>query len=62
MIEKRRIIDVWMQHPSLYFINQPMFESLRRWIGTDKITEEIPVEFTILAMDEGQVIHYISNG
>jgi len=55
MIEKRRIIDVWMQHPSLYFINQPMFESLRRWIGTDKITEEIPVEFTILAMDEGQV-------
>lgn len=25
------IIDAWMQHPSAEFLNDPMFESLRRW-------------------------------
>src|SRR5215831_9426781 len=25
------IIDAWMQHPSREFLNQPMFDSLRRW-------------------------------
>jgi hypothetical protein len=38
------------------FINQPMFDSLRRWTGgVEKVTEEIPVEFTIDAMDRGGV-------
>ncbi len=55
MVAKRKIIDVWMQHPNLDFVNHPMFESLRRWTGTDKISEEIPVEFTISVMDQGQV-------
>lgn len=49
------IIDAWMQHPTMRFINQPMFDSLRRWTGGEKFTEEIPVEFTIAAMDEGRV-------
>jgi uncharacterized protein len=50
------IIDVWMQHPTMRFINQPMFDSLRRWTGgVEKVTEEIPVEFTIAAMDQGGV-------
>ena len=50
------IIDVWMQHPTMRFINQPMFDSLRRWTGgVKKVTEEIPVEFTIAAMDKGGV-------
>lgn len=50
------IIDVWMQHPTMRFINQPMFDSLRRWTGgVEKMTEEIPVEFTIDAMDRGGV-------
>ncbi|MDT8272250.1 MAG: amidohydrolase family protein, partial [Desulfomonilia bacterium] len=49
------ITDVWMQHPTLLFINHPMFESLRRWMGMDTFTEEIPVEFTIDAMDQGGV-------
>jgi len=44
-----------MQHPTLDFINHPMFESLRRWMGVDKFAEEIPVEFTIDAMDQGYV-------
>lgn len=49
------VIDVWLQHPTLRFINQPIFESLRRWTGTEALTEEIPLEFTIAAMDEGGV-------
>ena len=31
----------------------PMFESLLRWTGMDKATVEIPIEFTLSAMDEG---------
>lgn len=49
------IIDAWMQHPTMRFINQPMFDSLRRWTGGEKVTEEIPVEFTLAAMDQGGV-------
>ena len=55
MITENNIIDVWMQHPTLKFVNHPMFESLRRWTKTDKVTDEIPVEFTIASMDEGHV-------
>jgi predicted TIM-barrel fold metal-dependent hydrolase len=55
MITEKNIIDVWMQHPTLKFLNHPMFESLRRWTKTDKVTDEIPAEFTIGAMDEGHV-------
>ncbi len=55
MITEKNIIDVWMQHPTLKFVNHPMFESLRRWTKTDKVTDEIPVEFTIASMDEGHV-------
>ena len=55
MTASNKIIDVWMQHPTLDFINHPMFESLRRWTGMEKATQEIPVEFTIAAMDQAQV-------
>ena len=55
MKKEQTIIDVWMQHPNLAFINHDMFASLRRWMGIDKVTEEIPVEITLSAMDEGQV-------
>lgn len=55
MAASHTIIDVWMQHPNLEFINHPMFESLRRWTGMEKATAEIPIEFTIAAMDQGQV-------
>jgi len=49
------IIDAWMQHPTMRFINQPMFDSLRRWTGTKKADAEIPVEFTVGAMDQAGV-------
>ena len=42
-----QIIDVWMQHPNPDFINHSVFESLRRWMGIEKVTEPIPLEFTI---------------
>jgi predicted TIM-barrel fold metal-dependent hydrolase len=55
MKDEKKIIDVWMQHPTLDFINHPMFESLRRWMGVNKFEEEISVESTIATMDEGGV-------
>lgn len=48
------IIDAWMQHPTPRFIEQPMFESLRRWTGGETI-REIPVDFTLAAMDAAGV-------
>jgi predicted TIM-barrel fold metal-dependent hydrolase len=52
---EKQIIDAWMQHPTLAFINHPMFETLRRWMRVEKVTEDIPMEFTISAMDQGNV-------
>lgn len=44
-------VDAWMQHPSLRFINDDMFESLRRWTGAEAPTTELPVEWTVAALD-----------
>ena len=38
----QQVIDVWMQHPTREFINHPMFESLRRWMGIDEVKQDIP--------------------
>lgn len=48
-------IDVWMQHPTLRHMQHDMFDSLRRWMGGEIPQEELPLEFTIAAMDEGDV-------
>ncbi len=45
------IIDVWMQHPTLRFMQHEMFDSLRRWTKAQTPDQEVPVEFTIAAMD-----------
>ncbi|MFJ9241121.1 amidohydrolase family protein [Streptomyces sp. NPDC101776] len=37
------------------FIRHDMFASLRRWTGADLLTEEIPVDLTLAAMDAGGV-------
>lgn len=55
MKEDSKIIDVWMQHPTLMFSNHSMFDSLRRWTKTEKLTEPLPLELTIAAMDQGNV-------
>ena len=55
MLEKK-IIDVWMQHPTLRHSNHPMFDSLKRWTKQPKrVTEELPLAMTIAAMDAAGV-------
>ncbi len=43
------IIDAWIQHPSPALASAPMFDSLRRWVGADQISE-IPTSMTTAAM------------
>ncbi len=50
-----RVIDVWMQHPTLRHSQHEMFDSLRRWMGIEVPTEALPLELTIQVMDEGDV-------
>jgi predicted TIM-barrel fold metal-dependent hydrolase len=50
-----QIIDAWMQHPTRAFINHPMFESLRRWMGMEEAVVDLPVEMTLAAMDQSGV-------
>ena len=45
------IIDAWIQHPTPAFIGDPMFESLRRWMGLSTLPSSIPIEFTLAALD-----------
>ena len=49
------VIDVWMQHPTLRRSQHEMFDSLRRWMGMEMPTEELPLELTLAMMDEGGV-------
>lgn len=48
------VIDVWMQHPTKRFLEQPYFESLRRWARQDSIPE-VPLPATVEAMDQAGV-------
>jgi hypothetical protein len=48
-------IDVWMQHPTVRFQQHEMFEPLRRWIGLEAPTEELPIDMTVAAMDAAGV-------
>jgi len=49
------VIDVWMQHPTLRFIEHDMFASLRRWTGAGTPSEQPPLAATIEAMDAAGV-------
>lgn len=49
------VIDVWMQHPTLRFLQHDMFDSLRRWTGQEVPGEEVPLDLTIALMDEAGV-------
>jgi hypothetical protein len=49
------VIDVWMQHPTLQFLQHDMFESLRRWTGEQVPDEEVSIDITIAAMDHAGV-------
>jgi predicted TIM-barrel fold metal-dependent hydrolase len=50
-----RIIDAWMQHPTPGFLGHPMFESLRRWAGSEAAPGELPLEATLQSMDAAGV-------
>jgi predicted TIM-barrel fold metal-dependent hydrolase len=49
------IIDVWMQHPTVRFLRQDMFESLRRWTGQQVPEEQPPIDATVAAMEHAGV-------
>ncbi len=57
------IIDVWMQHPTQRLLEQPMFESLRRWMrhargplqGDGLEAGGVPLAATVGAMDQAGV-------
>ena len=49
------IIDAWAQHPTLRHAADPIFDSLRRWTGSESPTEELPVAATVGVMDAGGV-------
>ncbi len=51
------IVDAWVQHPTPGFVAQPMFESLRRWLGVEKVPDEIPLDLTLGAMEAAGVEH-----
>lgn len=45
------VIDAWIQHPTPRFVRDPMFETLRRWMGLETVPDEIPIELTLGALD-----------
>jgi len=49
-----KIIDVWMQHPTRRFLDQPFFDSLKRWTKNDQIPD-VPLEATVGAMQHAGV-------
>jgi hypothetical protein len=50
------IIDAWAQHPTARHLQDPIFDSLRRWTkGVLAPQTELPVAATIAAMDQAGV-------
>jgi len=47
------IVDVWMQHPTRRFLEQPFLDSLRRWTRQD--FPEVPLSMTIATMEQANV-------
>ncbi|MCI5044296.1 MAG: amidohydrolase family protein [Aquisalinus sp.] len=45
------IIDAWAQHPTLRHMQDPVFESLRRWTRDQIPDTDLPVAMTVAAMD-----------
>lgn len=53
-MDRRKIIDVWMQHPGKQFLEADIFEPLRKWTG-GSIVQSIPPELTINELDDANV-------
>ncbi len=48
------VIDAWMQHGTVRFLQHEMLDSLWRWLGQKPPAEELPVQTTVDAMDAGE--------
>ena len=62
----RTIIDAWAQHPTPRFLNEPMFDSLRRWtrgLGGPGLVGEAqwPVQVTLDAMAAAGIARSLLN-
>ncbi len=53
--EQLMIIDAWAQHPTLRHLQDPVFESLRRWTKDQIPASDIPIEVTLGAMAQAGV-------
>jgi hypothetical protein len=49
------IIDAWAQHPTLRHMQDPIFDSLRRWTRTPTPAAELPVSATVATMDQAGI-------
>jgi uncharacterized protein len=49
------IVDAWMQHPTPGFMAHPVFETVLRWMKVEQLPDEIPIEWTVAAMDAAGV-------
>lgn len=49
------IVDAWIQHPTPEFMAHPVFETVLRWMKVDQLPDEIPIEWTVAAMDAAGV-------
>ena len=49
------IIDAWSQHPTLRMLQDPCFDSLRRWTQQALPASELPLAATLAAMDAAGV-------
>lgn len=49
------IIDAWAQHPTLRHIQDPIFESLRRWTKTPAPATQPPVTDIVASMDQAKI-------
>ena len=49
------VIDVWMHHATLRFLEHEMFASLHRWTGAEVPTEQPEIATAVGAMDASKV-------
>lgn len=49
------VIDAWIQHMTPEFLGHEMFASVRRWMGLETVPDEIPLEFTLAALEAAGV-------
>lgn len=55
------IIDAWGQHPTLRHSQDPIFDSLRRWVKAEVPTRQLPLASTIAALDQAGIYRMLSS-